>query len=281
MQDYETVTEAEAIVAGKYFGVAGGLPAETYHAAPYLGSSSLALFEENPALYRSTEVEVEETDSMRIGTLLHMRLLEPDRFARDTVLIEGNGNANVVKEAIALAESEGKTIFRKRAEQEQIEGMAASVMRRNWARRLILSGEQEKSYFATHPVYGFPMKCRADAVHEDLRVIADLKTITPKVPALPMKMLERKVRDMNYDVRAIHYLTTTSLATGRTFDRFALVWVSTIAPYPVRVTSIGGATSDRAAERLTAIYEKYGECYRTDTWPDYPDDIEELELFFL
>jgi exodeoxyribonuclease VIII len=227
------------------------------------------------------QAEIEETDAMRIGTLLHMRLLEPERFARDTVLIEGNGNATVVKEAIAKAEQEGKTVFRKRAEQEQIEGMAESVGRSKWASRLILSGQREKSYFAMHPVYGFPMKCRTDAVHENIRVIADLKSITPKGITLPMKTLESKVREMAYDVRGVHYMTTVSCATGRTFDKFAHVWVSTKAPYPVRVTAIGPATTDRAAERLTAIYEKYAECHQKNEWPGYPDDITELELFFM
>lgn len=270
-------TDADLIAAGQFLGKTPYLTNEQYHASPGISATGLANFAKLPALYkynRDKEEDDAETASQRLGSLVHMRALEPKLFEETVVIIAGNGNSTEVKNQIKAAELAGKYICRSEKEFKQVIDMVDSVMSHSWAKTLLTQGEQEQSLYAPHPLYGFLMKCRPDAIHPDKAIIADIKTYTD----LDDYALEKQIKRLKYHWKAVHYMNVASLVYGQPFEKFVHVWVSTKAPYPVRCLALGGATVQWAEEKVSDLYAQYSNCLLTNTWPGYPDDIEDFEL---
>lgn len=66
-------------------GVHHGIPMAEYLALPYLSASALEEFRRSPAHYRARQPK-EPTDAMKLGTAVHMALLEPALFAQTYVV---------------------------------------------------------------------------------------------------------------------------------------------------------------------------------------------------
>lgn len=215
---------------------------EEYHAHPAISRSQIVRVLERPELYHARHeaktLGEEEGAALRFGKLLHLRVLEPERWDAE-VAVRPEGLDLRSKEGRAWKDqvrTERRTVIDNRKEADQIEAMADSLLRRpspdDLTRGLFQSairrGAREQAWTWRDHVTGLECKCLHDAVREDVDLIADLKT-TSKTNA---RGIAYAIRDYAYHVQAAYYSEPLRLLTGRE-PRFVLVFVFKEPPHEV------------------------------------------------
>jgi len=168
---------------------------------------------------------------MRIGTLTHLAVLEPDRFDSECVVMPTmDRRTKAGKEAWAAAEADGKKLL-KPDELDQIDRMHQSLLSHPGARKALKSaGKAEQSIFAVDPATGLEMKCRPDYLTDSGWVI-DLKTTTDA----SVESFTKSTANFRYHVQAAWYLHVIQTATGERPKGFVFLAVEKTAPYAVQV----------------------------------------------
>lgn len=156
------------------------LPASEYHKRPGINSSSLkkGLLSMKHMQHAMT-TERKQTPSMRIGTLAHAAVLQPDLFNDSVVIWEGKKRAGAKYDAFAAIH--GADWIVTESEQIQIQALSKAIHSDREAHRLIEAAETEVSLFWEDPMYG-KAKARPDGLIEP-DVMLSLKTTGQIKPA--------------------------------------------------------------------------------------------------
>ena len=159
-----------------------------------LSFSSLKQFDKSPSHFlQYKRREFKSTAAMRLGTLTHLSILEPDEYKKNVVVTDLSRRTKAFKEF--EAENESKEIITTK-EAEQIQGMTDSVAGMVKARKLIHNAdEKEKSHtwkYRDHVFRGIP-----DAVSGNC--IIDLKTTSD------IDKFQWSASKYNYDSQAYIY----------------------------------------------------------------------------
>lgn len=167
---------------------------EIYHAdKSAVGSSSLVLMLDSPKTFYQGHFlgkKKEETNDMRLGRIIHMALLEGEKFRSRYVVkpifsgytlkgeLTTNPNAKEIKEKAAEWEASlpAGTIIISAEELEQITGMIESVGEHEEGRHVFTDGIPECPGFYRDPITGIKMKIMPDFRAHDLFMITDFKT---------------------------------------------------------------------------------------------------------
>ena len=255
-----------------------------------VSKSGLDLTAKSPAHYYAGYLDPErkkrtETEAMKLGTMFHTAVLEPENMAHYAVFNDqkviqeiGGGNprlTNRYKEwkANYMAENEGK-IFVPADDMDSVNRMADAIQNHPAARELITDLIVEKSIFWTDPVTGAPCKCRPDGVKSDGRIIIDLKTTEDASP----DGFAKSVWNYRYHVQAPFYLDGFEAATGTAPDWFIFIAVEKSPPYNVGVYFAPPELIEMGREEYRRNLADYMEAKRTGTWKGYSDIIEPLRL---
>lgn len=166
--------------------------AEQYHADNRLSRSNLVEFEESARLYHGRRTGSipprTQTAGMRFGTLVHMRLLEPEEFERRVWRTPDNWNGRTNAAKSELADVRARGMIECDAEEAaRVEGCAAALLADSDARRLFENCEREVTFTWTErvqlddDVVHIPCRARLDLLAPRRRktrqpLIADLKT---------------------------------------------------------------------------------------------------------
>ena len=247
-----------------------------YHASPAISKSGLDLIRKAPALYRWRQVNpAEQTPAMRLGTLTHAVVLEPDLFDRETaVQPEGINRRTSVGRADWAAfelEAEGREIITN----EEGAKLAAirDAVRSHPAAAKALAGSPviEQSIF--WDVDGIACRCRPDAATER-GVIVDLKTTRDASP----DGFAKSVAQYRYHVQAAFYSDGDRAAFGEAPRGFVFIAVETEPPYLVAVYVASEAMTNLGRHDYRADLETFRECLAADTWPGYSSSPLTLDL---
>lgn len=167
---------------------------EQYHAdKSAIGSSSLALsFSSLKAFYEGHFLGKQSPPNyeMKLGTIIHMALLEPKEFARRFIVmpefesrdLKGNlstsKNTKYYKEQVDkwMSERLADEIVVTNEEHEQILGMIASVKSHPQGELIFKNGSVERSGYYRDPETGIKCKIRPDFMGSDLFLVTDFKT---------------------------------------------------------------------------------------------------------
>lgn len=269
------------------------ISAAEYHASDAIGASMLETFRHSrrlfQALYVTRTIEPSPpTPAMELGTLVHLRILEPERFAE------------CVAEPYPETAPDGKEWLRRKGSDherwwaEEVEARAGKIaatentlatveaiaesVGRNWhARRLIdRHGTPEFSIFWTDKETGLRLKCRVDWMAE---IPLDLKTTTDPAPG----PYARQIVKLGYHRKAAHYLAGLQQFTGEPTPMVHLA-VGTSAPYPVAVYEIDDRDANRSSRSLGAeqwreTLRQVAECMSSGDWSEpYEREIVALRL---
>lgn len=270
----EEVSTNELLKAGLFTGIIRELTNEDYHAAhEYLSFSGAKAFAKAPAYYPAyLRKENEETPARRIGTGVHMRVLEPNRFSTGIVTVT-NRVTKENKERIAQAEAEGKWVLNVK-EYDQICKMSDSILKDPLAASLLKGGVAESSIFWKDAKSGVNLKCRPDYLRDD-GVIVDLKTYGEDMDD---DALMRQVMKMKYHYQSAMYLDGVGQLLGRELNMFAHVFVGDEDPYLVRVIVLNDAALDKARFDLDELFQRFAECKAKNVWPGFNSGITEVTL---
>lgn len=204
----------------------------------------------------------EETDSMRLGTALHLAILEPEK--EGAVVCYPKTRRGAEWEAFQ-GEHAGAVILTK-AQWETFERIRAYAASLKGVRSMLSQGQAEQTITWTDAHTGERVKCRPDflALHGDEAVVVDLKTTSADIHN-PYALM-RKAEDLGYHVQSAMIRAGLSALGYKQRDSWTL-WVRTTGAPLARMTSWLPEALDDGERIYREALATYAECRRTDEWP--------------
>lgn len=255
-------------------GLIPGIPIETYHSGLGASKSQLDQLAKSPAHYlASLTTQRKETDAMKIGSLFHTMVLEPEK-ANFVVGPDVNKNTNQWKDFKYDAEANGQTII-DQATMDMLNGMVASV-RAHPAANSLLSGPgiAEGSAFWIDEQSGELCRCRPDFYRSDLGIIVDLKSTEDASP----EGFVRSISKYFYHKQGAFYSDGLEAALGKSIRGFVFVATEKTPPYLTATYELDGQSIEAGRVLYRKNLETLAECKRSGIWPGYSDKIETLSL---
>ena len=233
-----------------------------YHADPAVSASHLKTVMQSPYHYWSRyldpdRVAMAPTAAMRLGSLTHCAVLEPDELTKRYQLAPDRrtkeGKAAVVEMAAAGIEAVSE------ADLAQALQMADAVRSNSTVALLLSNGQAEQSFWWDDIATGMRCKCRPDWF--DGETIVDLKTCQDASPA----GFARSISTFLYQVQAAHYLC------GTFAKRFIFVAVEKTAPYAVGVYELDAEAMVHGSVLRHNALQRIQDCRAINSYPGYTD----------
>lgn len=216
-----------------------------------------------------------DTDAFRVGRATHTRVLgvgEPIKVIAGSGKDPNSWATNDTKAAVAQADADGYLPLKPK-EHEQVEGMAAAVLRHRTAGALLEPGRGHREHVMVtqDPETGVWLRTMIDA-HTELvgigPVIVDLKSTASAEPAAIAASVER----FGYHCQDPFYSDIFAALFG-VEPTFLFVFVEKDPPHVVTVHQLTEADRSRGRERNRKAIDIYARCVAADHWPGYSDDI--------
>lgn len=247
-----------------------------YHASTAISKSGLDLIRRAPYLYAyRRENPQEQTPAMRLGTLTHTVVLEPEVFAHSVIArpegIDRRTSAGKADWAAFEIMAEGREIITN----EEGAKLAAirDAVRSHPAAAKALTGSPtiEQSIFWDSD--GIACRCRPDAVTSK-GVIVDLKTTRDASP----EGFAKSIAQYRYHVQAAFYSDGYRAAFGEAPRGFVFIAVETEPPYLVAVYVASEAMTQRGRVDYQTDLDTFRRCQESGTWPGYSDAPLTIDL---
>jgi hypothetical protein len=251
-----------------------------YDALPALNySGSKVLISKNPAAYKAyIDAPREETKALRIGSLTHALVLEPEvvssRFAMLPDDIDRRTKAGKEAfEAFTLGAA-GKSVVP--AEDWGIcANVAVSMVKAIAALGLNITATE---LMLTVDYCGVRLKSAIDAIATDKNGdewIIDLKTTGDE--ASPKAFLNT-ARSYRYPLQSHFYRTVYQAETGKRVRGFIFIVTEKEPPFLSASYQIGPELMTYAAMDFEQAVAAYKGCTALDEWPGYPSEVVEIDI---
>ena len=257
-------------------GLIPGIPIEDYHRGAGTSKSQLDQLAKSPAHYlASLTTPRKETPAMRIGTLFHGLVLEPERvqIAVAPSCDKRTRDGKYLWE-IFCAENAGAEIVTAE-EGEMLSEMVASIRTHPAARALLhhALGIAEGSAWWFDDQSGELCRCRPDFYRED-GIIVDLKTTDDASP----EGFARSIAKYNYNVQAAFYSDGVEESTGHPVKGFVFVAVEKSPPYAVAVYQLDMQGVELGRDQYRNLLLDLADCKIKNKWPGYSERIETISM---
>ncbi len=241
-----------------------------YHQSPGISKSGLDLINRSPAHYRwAQDNPFEPTAAMRIGTLTHLAVLEPDRFDVECVVMPSmDPRTKAGKEAYEEFQAAHPGVDMLTSDEHtRVISIRDSVRAHPMARKLLdRIAQVEVSTFWKDEDTGVDCRCRPDGILDNGMLI-DLKTTTDAGQGF-----ERSVRQYRYHVQAAFY------AMGMAGAPMIFIAVEKDPPYLVACYMLDPDSFADGEYAARQNLETYAECLATNTWPGYSAGIQTINI---
>ena len=236
----------------------------------YSGAKELL---KSPAHYQSyLNQEREETKALRMGSLIHCAVLQPELLAEKFVTApEVDRRTKDGKEAYAAFQSSlkpGQTVM---TSEEYTEAHIIASAAKNALDRLEVTFDATELMFTTD-YNGVQLKCAIDGVSGDY--LWDMKTTEDASPSGILKA----IRAYRYNLQAYFYRLCFETAFERRMLGFRFLFVEKQAPYATAVVEIGPELMSYAVSDFEKALQTYRECTTLNSWPAYGDDIQVIDI---
>lgn len=257
-------------------GIIKGIPIAEYHKSAATSKSQLDQFAKSPAHYLAAlTTPRKETAAMRIGSIFHGMVLEPERvkIAVAPVCDKRTKDGKATWEAFCI-ENVGAEIVTA-DEGEMLNGMAASIKAHPAASALLSgAGIAEGSCFWFDERSGELCRCRPDLYRRDLGIIVDLKTTDDASPA----GFARSIWKYAYHRQAALYMDGVGESTGDIIKGFVFVAVEKSAPYAVGVYRLDMQGEEAGRVSYQSLLLDLADCKINRNFPAYSTKIETISL---
>ncbi len=257
--------------------VISDLPNHEYHRHESISKSGLDLIARAPAIYQHRRANpLPPTPAMRMGTLVHLAILEPDKLYSECIVapdINRRTNAGKAEwEAFQIA-AEGREVVTV----EEIDQLVAirDAVRAHPAASTALGmiREVETSIFWTDPDTGIRCRCRPDAILTN-GLILDVKTTKDARP----DEFSRSIANYRYHVQAAFYSAGYEAAFGEPPKGFVFLAVETEAPHLCAIYVASREMKLRGTADYRRDLDALKLCRETGEWPGLPTVPTVLEL---
>lgn len=249
-----------------------GMPNADYHRYDGISNSGLNLVARSPAhyAYRSSR---KQTRHMEIGTAFHTALLEPERFAKEYMIVRGinDRRKSEYKEAAKVYGGEGTLT--------DSEGAAVEVMveavRSNPDAHAVLSesGHAELSAFVEDPETGILMRCRFDWITESGKAV-DVK----KTQDCRQRAFQRSIHAYRYHCQDAMYSHVYELITGEPLESYQFLAIEEQPPCANVLYTLDAIAKAHGHKEYRAALEAYAEAVDSGEWIGYGVDSDIISL---
>lgn len=245
-----------------------------YDALAAVRRSDLEALRRSPAHMRHRQKHPQSSEAMSFGTALHAAILEPKAFDIGYAvapICDKRTKAGKELWAEFEASNAGKAILR----QEDGDTIAAmtDAIHAHPAASAILGRVTDIEETALWEDSGLKCKARFDAIAQDLGAVIDLKTTQDASP----ETFSRSIVTYGYHRQAAFYLMGAR-AAGIEVSSFIIIAVEKEAPWGVAVYRLDDAAIAQGQSEIMRLMEQYRECWQTDHWPCYPDEIVDITI---
>lgn len=257
-------------------GIIKGIPIAEYHKSAATSKSQLDQFAKSPAHYlASLTTPRKETAAMRIGSIFHGMILEPERvkIAVAPACDKRTKEGKATWEAFCLENAGAEIVTAE--EGEMLTGMVASV-RAHPAASALLSGPgiAEGSAYWIDEQSGELCRCRPDFYRQDLGIIVDLKSTEDASP----EGFARSIAKYGYHRQNAMYADGVESSTGDFVKGFVFVVTEKSAPYCTAVYSLDMQGVEIGRDQYKRLLLDLADCKVAKKFPGYSDRIETLSL---
>jgi hypothetical protein len=223
--------------------------------------------------WKTGQLKREETDAMRLGTILHLAAVEktipkfhirPETYGEENK--PWNGNAKACKQWMQ-DHSDAPIYTEERA--KFITSISGYVSNHPKASGLLSGGHAEVSCFARDPRTGLLLKGRLDYVipGHDFWMVPDLKSTTDA----STDAFQRTILNLRYHVQAAIYCKILRLL-GVPSVRYFLIALETGQLPKLNVKELNTRAIALGEEELDDDLDTLIECRRTGIWPEWCDE---------
>jgi hypothetical protein len=258
------------------------MSAAEYHAHPAISRSRLEVISRSPFHYFSQYLAPnpptrEETTALKMGTLGHCAILEPDELDHRYIVRPANLDMRT-KAGKEWADSVPPGLIQISAEQRKAaESMRSSILTLPDVASALSRGYAEPSIFYPHPEFDFEVKIRPDWVHEcgdgDV-IIVDLKTTSDASP----REFARSVANHGYHRQAAFYSDVFEKATGQHVLAFVFAVVESSYPFTPACYMLDDDAMRKGRSLYHADLQLLKHCMRENVWPAYGNEMQVLSL---
>ena len=242
---------------------------EEYHADPAISASHLKAVMQSPYHYWSRYLNpkrpiMEPTAAMRLGSLAHCAVLEPDEL-HNRYAIAPDRRSNAGKALAADMAARGLEAVTE-SEMALAANMAIAVQGHPYAGALLADGKAEQSFWADDTATGLRVKARPDWYFGG--TIVDLKTCQDASPG----GFARACASFAYHIQAAHYLNVTFA------ERFVFIAVEKTYPYAVGVYELDAAAMAAGKEQCRIGLQTISNCHAINEWPGYTTTCDTIAM---
>jgi exodeoxyribonuclease VIII len=240
-----------------------------YHADPAVSASHLHAVAKSPAYYYARFLNPdrppsEQTAAMRIGSLVHCAVLEPDEVSKRYAVAPDRRTKAGKEHAEHYAANGIEAVSP--ADMALAQSMAAAVRQDPIAAALLKTGAAEQSFWWDDAATGLRCKCRPDWLTAN-GICVDLKTTTDASPAA----FARSVATWRYHVQQEHYLSGLP-----DISHFVFIVVEKSYPYSVAVYELDEHASIEGGALRMRDMHRIATCTAADDWPGYSSAMPTL-----
>lgn len=252
------------------------MPEDQYHRHPALSTTGIKGLLRCPARFRHDRDHGRAPkDSFDLGSAAHTMVL-----GTGWELAEWTGEDWRGKEAgefKAAARAAGKIPILA-SQMHEVRKMHTRLLDHPAGRYFSSGGISEVSMFWADEETGVECRARADrlTVEDDRPLIIDYKTCSDA----SIHGVRSSVAKYGYNIQQAFY-TWGLIESGLDPDAvgsFLFIFQETSAPYPVTMVRLADTAVWLGRQDVRRALELYARCARDDHWPDYADDVTEIDL---
>lgn len=252
-----------------------------YHSLPQIGSSQLREMRKTPLHYYTAVLDPnrpheEPTPSMKVGSAIHERLLEPE--SKNFVFVDRRTKAGKESFEAILAENPFAEAL-PLSEEPVVYGASQAVLASATVQSLhLLDGEKEGVAFAT--IGGLECKAKPDVWISPCErypqgLLVDLKTTTDASP----EGFRRSSEEYGYHIQLAFYRMVLQRALGLSDAPPAvIIAVEKKYPFMVNIFPVSDEALRVGEEEALRLLEKVRKCTTANHWPGYDESMQPLTL---
>lgn len=268
---------SEAIFQENVEGIFHGLPAQTYHTTKGVSHSMLKNLHPTPAhLLAYLAEKREQTAAQLFGTLVHHRVLEPER-PLPQIAIKTKAIDFKTKEGKAWRSEQqgaGRLIVTE-SEFENINGCVSAIARHPLCQKIFAEGRSEVSIFKNFNYGGTVLrKARLDWLPVG-NALVDIKTTQNASP----ESFAKEILNYRYHSQAAYYLDIVNDSLERPDKEcFIIVAVEKHPPHCVAIYNLSQRAIGKGRLLNTNDLATYIDCIGRNHWPGYSEQAVDLDL---
>jgi exodeoxyribonuclease VIII len=237
----------------------------------YSGSKELL---KSPAHYQAyLNQEREETKALRMGSLIHCAVLQPEllneKFVTAPICDKRTKEGKAIFLEFESTLKPGMTVV---SAEEFGECYIIASAAKHALERMGVEFEMTEFMFTTDHC-GVQLKCAIDGVGTD-GYLYDLKTTEDASPAGILK----SIRAYRYNLQAYFYRLCFETAFERRLLGFRFLFVEKAPPYATAWVEIGPELMSYACSDFEKALQAYRECTTLGEWPAYGDEVQVIDI---